>query len=148
MAATAMSGAEPSGNGFTLIELLIAVAIVSILATVAYPQYSEYMKKARRSEIAAVLVEEAQKLERFYSRAGQYSNTVGSPALEHTVSSGNAYYSISAERSDQTFMLLAMPVGAALMGGDKCGEFVLHHTGKRDNVRMTGDASVQGCWGG
>jgi len=135
------------GKGFTLIELLITIVLVAILAAIAYPTYTEHTKKTRRSEIAGVLVEEAQKLERFFSRAGQYSNTSGPPIREHEVAAGNAYYAISAERSEQTFILTAMPIAGTLMSGDRCGGFVLENTGRHDNVGMSGDASVQTCWG-
>lgn len=62
-----MNGRPPPRHtqGFTLIELLIAIAVVAILAAIAYPTYTEHTKKTRRSEIAGVLVEEAQRLERF-----------------------------------------------------------------------------------
>lgn len=134
-------------RGFTLIELLIAVALIAILAAVAYPTYTEHTRKARRSEIAALLVEEAHKLERFYSRIGQYSDVAGPPAREHEVSEGNGFYVIQAERSEQLFVLKAVPIDGTLMSGDKCGAFVLENTGRRDNLGMSGDASVQGCWG-
>jgi type IV pilus assembly protein PilE len=144
-----MSGRRLSsrGQGFTLIELLIAIAIVGILAAIAYPTYTEHTKKTRRSEIAGVLVEEAQRLERFFSRAGQYTNTTGPPVREHEVSAGNAYYAISTERSEQAFILTALPVAGTMMSGDRCGGFVLDNTGRQDNVGMSGDASVAGCWG-
>jgi type IV pilus assembly protein PilE len=133
--------------GFTLIELLIAVAIVAILATIAYPQYAEYTRKIRRSEIAGVLVEEAQKLERFHSRAGQYSNVTRPPAFSHEVSVGNAFYQIVEERTERVFTLTAQPLGGGVMAGDACGSFVLSNTGRRDNVGVSGSASVRECWG-
>ena len=46
-------------QGFTLIELLIAVAIIAVLAGIAYPGYTGHMKKVYRAEIVALLTEQA-----------------------------------------------------------------------------------------
>ncbi len=45
-------------SGFTLIELMMVIAIVGILAAIAFPAYQDYTVKARSSEImlAALLV--------------------------------------------------------------------------------------------
>ena len=55
-------------RGFTLIELIIAIAIVGILAGIAFPFYQEYVLKARRSEAMVALTAASNAFERY--RAG------------------------------------------------------------------------------
>lgn len=38
-------------NGFTLIELMIVIAIIGLLAAVAVPQYNQYTKRSKFSEV-------------------------------------------------------------------------------------------------
>jgi len=38
-------------KGFTFVELLITIAIVGILAAIAIPSYTEYLKRSRFSEL-------------------------------------------------------------------------------------------------
>jgi type IV pilus assembly protein PilE len=59
-------------TGFTLIELMIAVAIVGILAALAYPQYVEYVAKGKRAECRSALLIASQKMEKFYSNNNRY----------------------------------------------------------------------------
>ena len=60
-------------RGFTLIELMIVVAVVGILAAIAYPSYTDSVRKARRTDAKSALTEAAQKLEIFYARNSSYS---------------------------------------------------------------------------
>jgi type IV pilus assembly protein PilE len=39
-----------AAKGFTLIELMIVVAVVGILAAIAYPSYQDSVRKSRRAD--------------------------------------------------------------------------------------------------
>ncbi len=127
-------------QGFTLIELLIATAIIALLAGVAYPGYTRHVKKAYRAEIVALLTEQAQHLERFYTRNGTFIDASG-------VSTGNDRYRISAALNPQDFQLVAMPAVDSMMAGDPCGNFSLTSTGARANPGAAPHMSRKTCWG-
>lgn len=55
-----------SRKGFTLIELMITVAVIAILAAVAYPAYQDQMLRAKRTEGKTALLKAAQLQERNY----------------------------------------------------------------------------------
>lgn len=61
-------------KGFTLIELMMVVAIVGILAAIAYPNYTEYILKSSRTEGKSHLLAAMQAQERHYSQAMSYTD--------------------------------------------------------------------------
>ena len=61
--------------GFTLIELVVAMVIAAILASIAIPSYSSYVRKSRRTDAKTALLDIASLEERFYSTTNKYSAT-------------------------------------------------------------------------
>ena len=59
-------------SGFTLIELMIVVAIVGILAAVAYPAYTDQIRKGNRAEGRAALANLLQQQERYFTQRNTY----------------------------------------------------------------------------
>jgi type IV pilus assembly protein PilE len=75
-------------QGFTLIELMIAVAIVAVLASIAYPAYQDSVRKGRRAEAFTALSTLQQAQERWRSNNASYTTTLANTATAGTAPNG------------------------------------------------------------
>jgi len=132
---------ENKANGFTLIELLIAVAIIGILASIAYPSYKGVLEKTRRQEAIRTLLEASQLMESYYSMNLDYSGAISSAKVTNfTVSDEfSEYYGLTGTATVSTFTLSAAPLSTGAQNEDECGTLTITHTGSTGS-----DASD--CW--
>jgi len=101
---------QSKSYGFTLVELLITVAIVGILAGVAYPSYTEFVKRSNRSEGQRELLRYANLQEQVYVDSRSYAadmTGLGASTASIDTESGNYTISVSAQ-SATTFTLQAV----------------------------------------
>lgn len=124
-------------DGFTLIELMITVAVVGILAAVAYPSYLDQVRKARRAEAQAVLMNIAARQQQMLLDTRSYAATVG--ALNITVP-GTVQQTYGVAISVGTaavpsFTATATPSGS--QAADRCGAL---------SINQTGAKSPTTCW--
>ena len=134
-------------KGFTLIELMIVVAIVGILSAIAYPSYTEYMRRGHRADARAGLLQAQQWLERAATATGTYPTTLPT-ALTWSGDASKRYdIAFQAGNTNAAYTLEAAPKGA--QAGDKCGTYTLSNTGVRGaDGKKSYDAGYNpDCWG-
>lgn len=127
-------------KGFTLIELMIVVAVIAILASIAYPSYADSVRKGKRGQAKADLMELAQLAERHRTVNNTYAG-FSLPFAQTPREGGTASYAITLETANvDTLLLKAAPKGA--QAKDKCGDLTVNQAG----VKTVAGGSVADCW--
>ncbi|WP_093501180.1 type IV pilin protein [Phytopseudomonas straminea] len=136
-----------SQKGFTLIEMMIVVAIIGILAAIAYPSYDEYVKRGNRTEGQALLSDAAARQERYFSQNNTYiTKEADIGKLGINLGSGNKsatgkyVFSVSKVDKDGGYTLTA----TQQFGDSKCGNLTLTATGTRGATAS--GANATDCW--
>jgi len=150
-------------RGFTLMELMMVVAIIGILAAIAIPSYQESVRKSRRAEARAQLLEVAQYMQRFYSQNDSFAATKDGTAVAvpsdlarvpRTAASGAQSYTISfsapatgaSNPGLASFKIQAVRQSGGPVDGDKFGDFTLGNTGLRGVLNASTGNTAADCW--
>lgn len=150
-------------NGFTLIELMITVVIISILAGIAYPSYTDHVMKSRRADAKGALMAFANAMEKHFTVTNSYcnaattttttagktcTNATGSPTIFPTQSpldGATKYYDLTVSAATATtYTLAAARTGA--QSTDKCGTLTLTHTGVKGVTGQDTGITAADCW--
>lgn len=106
-------------GGFTLIELMITVVVIGILAAIAYPSYTEYVKRGHRSAAQTYMLDLAQREQQYFLDTRSYTNSVTD--LVATPASVSNHYTVTITLNDGLppgYTITAVPTGSQISDGN------------------------------
>lgn len=123
-------------HGFTLIELLITLAIVGILASIAYPSYEKHVVRVRRNQAIIVLNDTAAQLEQFYNTNHSYKEF-------SMKNQDDKLYRFEVTTEADNYTISAIPINIQAQRDKQCGTLTLN---QRDSKTISGSGTLNGCW--
>ena len=161
-----MQTKNKSVKGFTLIELMIVMAVIGILAAIAFPSYQDSVRKARRADAYESLLDCAAAQSRFFtasvpssymqeadaqaeqlcgwdgaqfiSQDGFYNIAIQNNACVQATAAGNTFW---------CFTLTATPVPGGPQSGDlDCAQFTVDERGNKTARDNGGTLNTEFCW--
>lgn len=143
-------------RGFTLVELMITVAVIGILAAIAYPSYTQYIVRANRSAAQSFMFSVANKQEQYILDARTYAGTLdelnmtapaeisGKYTITVSCTMPTATGNCTAAAGTPAYLITGTPTGSQLSNDTKCGVLTLNQTGTKTKSGTAG--AVTDCW--
>lgn len=125
--------------GTTLVEHVIAMAVTAVLVGVAYPQYTDHVRRAALREALTTLAGQAQRMETAYDGNGNYGER--GCAVAAPTPTDRWTFSCSLQSGGQGFLLTAS--GGQLVAGQS---FTLDQAGHQRTTAFGGAAVDKACW--
>lgn len=137
-------------NGFTLIELMIAVAIVAILASVAYGSYQNSIQKSRRADAKNALATAVNMQEKKYLLNNQYSDIIadlgGASSPERAYAMSVAFSMGGTACADGQCYTLTATAQGPQVDDTECATFSMDNLGRKFAENSGGDDTADTCW--
>jgi len=130
-------------GGFTLIELMVTVAIVAILAAVAIPAYSDYVKRGKIPEATNALASMRIQLEQYYQDNRDYGSTAAACGVANPSNTSNFTFGCVWNGTNQSYIATATGVG-----GMTGFTYTINEAGLRRTTHLPSGWGTfpQNCW--
>ena len=146
-----MKQAKATSRGFTMVELVVTMVVVAILAAIAIPGYTSYMRKARRTDAKAALLGLAALEERYYSTSNAYTalpTDLGFTGTTWPQTVGSGYYTVTVSpptaattTAVATYLITANATGSQA-ADTNCATYSINQAG----VRLATTNADGQCW--
>lgn len=147
-------------TGYTITELMITVAILGILASIASPQYLQYVRESRRADAISSITRILAQQELFFANNNStYTEFVASLGYEkfndqnmHTLSEDEFYTLQLAQCLDSPSLRICVQVTAEPVPGESqakdlaCEEFIATSQGQQFAKDSNDLYNNEECW--
>ena len=133
-------------DGFTMLEVMIVVAIVAVLAAIAIPNYSDYVKRGKIIEATTALSDARTRFEQSYLDNRTYAAAGACAAIQGAAGGGLKAFTLdccTAAPTATTYSCTATGVAADGMSGFS---YTINQANQKSSAGPGGTYTSATCW--